>query len=200
VNPADRAMALEVRVTLTEVARLCIDAAAADPAESLRLCRVARSQLDTCAFLLSRLARVNGMINTTAAAGRGSSLSILQRPLRRLREDERMAINDGSNPITDSGIPGVMYPSGTGAEGSAGGLPHAPGDGAHLGTAGLSPVLESVQGGRPSVDVGSLASQVSGTTLADGISGISETSAAWTAGSSHVAGPHHPNSANGGAP
>jgi hypothetical protein len=87
------------------------------------------------------------------------------------------------------------------AQGSAGGLPHAPGDGASLGSAGLSPVFETVQTGRPSVDVGSTMTQASGTVMADGISGITQASSTTELdGSSHVAGPRHPNSMNGGAP
>lgn len=55
-----------------------------------------------------------------------------------------MAANDGEHPVTDPGIPGVMYPAGTGAQGSSGAQPH-PGGGGGLGQVAATRPFDSVQ-------------------------------------------------------
>ena len=105
-----------------------------------------------------------------------------------------MAANDGEHPITDSGIPGVTYPMGTGAQGSTGGMPHGPSDGGVAGTAQLSPVYESVQGGVQHLAQGTLASQASGNVDQDGISGV-DASPKWMSG--RVIAPRGPGSGQG---
>lgn len=70
MKPSDRMMATEVRTTLAEVVRLCVDASAADvaPDEALRLVRTARSQLETCVRLCSHLLAVAAKLDLQAPA------------------------------------------------------------------------------------------------------------------------------------
>jgi hypothetical protein len=58
--------------------------------------------------------------------------------------------------------------------------------------------FDSSQGGGYTVDQGALATQAASDPMADRVSDAVQDSAAWSAGSSHVIGPRHPNSMNRG--
>lgn len=99
-----------------------------------------------------------------------------------------MAANDGDHAITNSGIPGVMYPAGSGAQGSTGAERGPAGD--EFGAVHVSWGFDSSQPGTGyDVVQGLKSTNADSNPLRDPVSGmVTPTSVAGT-----VITPHHPN-------